>query len=72
MVKQKALETKRDPGRKVFEAGEDQFLGFSRILHVELPTLMVCLAWLRAKSMRVGDGSNRGADVGAKRPSTGL
>lgn len=54
MIKQKALETKQDPGSKVFEAGKHQFLGYSRLLHVELPTLMVCLAWLRAKSMRVG------------------
>jgi hypothetical protein len=48
-----------------------QFLGMARILHVELPTLIVCLASLRAKSMSVGTSSYRGADAMAKRPSTG-
>jgi hypothetical protein len=49
-----------------------QFLGLSRILHVELPTLIVCLASLRAKSSSVGGKELRGADVRAKRPSTDL
>jgi hypothetical protein len=42
-IKQEALKKKQDPGSKVFEARQHQFLGVPRILHVELPILMVCL-----------------------------
>lgn len=44
----------RKPDGIVFEAGDTKFLGIPRILHVELPTLIVCLAPLVAKLMSVG------------------
>jgi hypothetical protein len=39
---------------KLFEAATEQFLGSPECYMWNLPTLMVCLAPLRAKSMGVG------------------
>jgi hypothetical protein len=51
---------------KVFEAATEQFLGYPRVLHVELANPMDCLALLRAKSMGVG---GRAGIAETKQPS---
>lgn len=63
------FEKQESPGGMVFEAGDTKILGIPRLLHVELPTLIVCLAPLVAKSMSVGAACGIAE---TKQPSTTL